>query len=138
MPPRNPHSGRFGNLAPVKGPSQVRSIATGSGRVTTVPGRIPTFTDLFLQRKECSKWQEESEVKTDPVIRENTEFLSDVTSCKASVPLRECPLSRGPRSQAPRQEAKVGKQGLAVDSEGCVFLHHCEWTDGVSRWMAQE
>lgn len=48
MPPRNPHSERFGNLAPVKGPSQVRSIATGSGSLTTVPWDEPM--DLFLQR----------------------------------------------------------------------------------------
>lgn len=60
MPPRNPHSERFGNLAPVKGPSQMRSIATGSGSLTTVARMSLAFTDLFLQRKDCSKWHEES------------------------------------------------------------------------------
>lgn len=51
MPPRNPHSERFGNLAPVKGPSQVRSIATGSGGLTTVPRDEPSLHESVSPKK---------------------------------------------------------------------------------------
>lgn len=55
MPPRNPHPEYVGNLAPAKGPSQVRSIATGSGGVTAVPRDGPSL----LQEKTAAEGRAE-------------------------------------------------------------------------------
>lgn len=122
MPLRNPHSEHFGNLAPVKGPSQVRSIATGSGGVTTVPRDDPNF----LQRKAYSKWQKGMKWQSaSPGVAVLGVLLSH-----ANVNIPTCNGETVSRFWC----------GLPVNCEGSIFLYNCffyssEWADSVSWWM---
>lgn len=137
-PPRNPPSEHFGNLAPVKGPSQVRSIATGVVESQLCHGMTPTFSKEKPTASGRKKWS-----GNRPSIKDDTALLEELSlwvclsgrgvSCPtepSNLNIPTCAGEDGPQVLVWFTSWSWGQHLFTI-----CFFYPSEWADSVSWWM---